>query len=95
MEGSSQEAIIWLSNFQETFSDKKECSVAVAILVESMIRACVSCPKYLDIIAGAEDEAGKMIDKYSSSTLKLSDGRTLQELFDGNFKFYNKGLYLS
>ncbi|XP_034256988.1 uncharacterized protein LOC117654457 [Thrips palmi] len=82
LEGSSHEAIIWLSNFQETASGKKECSEAVNILVESMIRACVSCPKYLDIIACAEDEAGKMMYKHCPSTLALSDGRTLQELFD-------------
>ena len=84
MEGTSQEAIIWLSNFQETFSGKKECSVAVNMLVESMIRACVLSPKYLDIIASAEDEAGKLIDEHCSTALVLSDGRTLQKLFDGS-----------
>lgn len=84
LEGSPQEANVWLSVFQETFDGKEDLSDAVVnMLVESMTRTCASCPKYLDIIACAEEGAAEMLNLEGTSVLSTFDGAVLQELFDG------------
>lgn len=84
LEGSPQEAIVWLSVFQETFDKKEDLSDAVVnMLVESMTRTCTSCPKYLDIIACAEEGAVEMLNLVGTSESSTFDGAVLQELFDG------------
>lgn len=83
LEGSPQEAVVWLSVFQETFTGQEELSKEVVeMLVESILRACSQCPKYLDIIARSEEGAAEIYNEDGTAQCSLFDEAAFDELLE-------------
>lgn len=84
LEGSPQEAVVWLSVFQETFIGREETSEeAATIIVVSMVRASTLCSKYLDILAHSEEEVAGIIKDDGISSSALFDSAAFLELLEG------------
>ncbi|KAK3910456.1 Nucleolar pre-ribosomal-associated protein 1 [Frankliniella fusca] len=83
LEGSPQESVVWLSVFQETYMGQEELSKEViGMLVESILRACSQCPKYLDIIARSEEGAAEFYNEDPAAHSSHFDEGLLEELLE-------------
>ena len=85
LEGSPQEAVVWLSVFQETYASKEEpCEEASLMMVDSMVRASTQCSKYLDVLAHSEEEAAGLIKEDCIASSAVFDSATFLELLEGS-----------
>ncbi|KAJ1521865.1 hypothetical protein ONE63_002207 [Megalurothrips usitatus] len=83
LEGSPEEAVLWLSIFKETYNDKEEsCGDMISILVQSLARFNESSLKYLDLIAHSEeDAAGSLYENNASFIVSFGEG-ILEKLYE-------------